>query len=69
MQAEKTFDGNGQWTVQFYIPGYAVITLHTQTKDSADAICKALTDHVTSAQATDLRITVKPAGYQGIVRA
>ena len=69
MQAEKTFDGNGQWTVQFYIPGYAVITLHARTKEGVDAICKALTDHVTFAEATDLRTTVKPAGYQGIVRA
>jgi hypothetical protein len=68
MQAEKNFDGNGQWTVQFYIPGYAVITLHARTKDSAEAVCKALTEHVTASEFRDLRTTVKPARYQGIVR-
>ena len=69
MQVEKNFDGNGQWTVQFCIPGYAVITLHARTKDSADAICKALIEHVTASELRDLRPTVKPTGYQGIVRA
>ena len=70
MQVKKPQrDSDGRWTVEFTIPHNAVITLRVLTEESAVVICKALNDHVTFAEATDLRTTVKPAGYQGISRA
>ena len=56
MELKKQSYTNGRWAVVVTIPQGAALTLRVRTEQSADTVIRTLSEHVTEAEATDVRI-------------
>jgi hypothetical protein len=49
MQASKRSKADGLWAVDLPVIDDSVVSLYVKTEESADLLCKTLTDHVVDA--------------------
>lgn len=65
MHALTRCDPGGRWTVEFSISNTAIVTLHTNTEQSADAVRETLAVHVTDARPVNIGTPKTPKGPRG----